>query len=417
MIAHRVRRRGRLADGADVEAPARPAEVERNEEREDPRGVHERRLVEEDGADHGEVSEPEHVELAELVDRGKVGETELRPEVRGQAESAGEDREREPRDDLVRAKRDHEERVDRGQRRPRQSRGDDGQEQRRRTGAVEPLRHPEPDRCAEEHHPLNAEVEDARALRQELSERRVQERRAVENRLREHDHEQAVVDAHSPARLRGRPPRAEPRDPQPVAQEQLAAQGTEEDDSLHHAHEAGREVRSLQRVAGVQQPADEHRHETDGERVVARERRHDDARVAESRSLETGRAAVERVREVADLARPSDARDRAGDGHDREDLPACPHAGVPRSARRVGDDADLEPEPHPRVEHPERERGQDPEQEPQRDDHRRAEGRPVGGLGHRLALRERARLERRRVAPVRRAVEDQVREEKAPRRS
>ena len=165
--AHRVRRRGRLADGADVEAPARPAEVERDEEREDPRGGYERRLVEENGAHHGEVSEPEHVELAELVDRGKVGETELRPEVRGQAESAGEDREREPRDDLVRTKRDHEERVDRGQRRPRQSRGDDGQEQRRarsrRTAASSRT-----DRCAEEHHPLNAEVEDARALRQSL---------------------------------------------------------------------------------------------------------------------------------------------------------------------------------------------------------------------------------------------------------
>ena len=101
------------------------------------------------------------------------------------------------------------------------------------------------------------------------------------------------------------------------------------------------------------------------------------------------------------------------DGHDREDLPARAHARVPRGARRVGDDPDLEPEPHSRVEHPQRERGQDPEEESERDDHRRAEGRPVRGLGHGLPLREGARLKRRRVAPVRRAVEDQVREQKA----
>ena len=123
------------------------------------------------------------------MDRGKVGETELRPEVRGQAEPAGEDREREPRDDLVRAQRDHQERVNRGQRRPCERRDEDGQEQRRRTGAVDPLRRPEADRGPEEHHPLDAEVEDSRALGQELSERRVQERRAVEHRLREHDHD------------------------------------------------------------------------------------------------------------------------------------------------------------------------------------------------------------------------------------
>ena len=65
-------------------------------------------------------------------------------------------------------------------------------------GAVDPLRDPEADRSAEQHHPLDAEVEDSRALGEQLSERRVQERRAVEDRLREHDHEQAVVDAHEP---------------------------------------------------------------------------------------------------------------------------------------------------------------------------------------------------------------------------
>ena len=193
---HRVRRRRRLADGADVEPPPRATEVEGDEEREDPRRVHERRLVEEDRPHHGQVAEPEHVELAELMDRGQIRETELRSEVRRQAEPSGEDREREPRDDLVRAERDHQERVDRSQRPSRERRDEDGQEQHRRPGAVDSLRDPEADRGSEEHHPLDAEIEDSRALGQKLPERRVQERRPVEHRLREHDHEQAVVDAH-----------------------------------------------------------------------------------------------------------------------------------------------------------------------------------------------------------------------------
>ena len=44
----------------------------------------------------------------------------------------------------------------------------------------------------------------------------------------------------------------------------------------------GREVGALQREAGVLEPADEHGDEADGERVVARERRDDDPRVAEA---------------------------------------------------------------------------------------------------------------------------------------
>ena len=99
-------------------------------------------------------------------------------------------------------------------------------------------------------------------------------------------------------------------EPQPVADQQLAAEGAEEDDPLHHADEPRREVGALQREPGVQEPADEHRDEADGERVVAGERRDDDPRVAERRRLQALRAAVERVRELADLARSADARRR-----------------------------------------------------------------------------------------------------------
>ena len=281
-------------------------------------------------------------------------------------------------------------------------------------GAVDPLRDPEADRGAEQHHPLDAEVEDAGALGEELAERRVEKRRPVEHRLREHDHEQAVVDAHdaSPPRPTGFPA-ACPPDPQPVPEQQLPTERAEEDDPLHHPDEPGREVGPLQRVPGVEQSPDEHGDEADGERVVARERRDDDAGVAERRRLQAGRTAVERVREVADLARAADAGDRSRQGHHREDLPARPHARVPRRARRVGHDAHLEPEAHARVQDPHGKRNGKADEEAERDDHRGAERRPVRRLGHGLALRERAGLERRRVAPVGRAVEDQVREEQA----
>ena len=46
----------------------------------------------------------------------------------------------------------------------------------------------------------------------------------------------------------------------------------------------------------------------DGERVVPRERRDDDARVAVAVRLQAVRVGVERVQEVADLARAADAR-------------------------------------------------------------------------------------------------------------
>ena len=187
---------------------------------------------------------------------GESARAELGSEVRRQAETAREDREREPRDDLVRAQRDREERVDRAPspRRP----APDARTARTSTGAlgaVDALRDPETDRRAEQHHPLDAEVEDTGALGEELAERREEERRAVQDRLREHDDEQAVVHL---AALHGRLrstvcARATPN-PQPVAKQQLAAERAEEDDPLHHAHEPRREVGALKRVARVQSP-------------------------------------------------------------------------------------------------------------------------------------------------------------------
>ena len=65
-----------------------------------------------------------------------------------------------------------------------------------------------------------------------------------------------------------------------VADEQLAAERAEEDQPLHDADEPRREVGALQRVARVLQAAEQERDEADGERVVARERRDHDPRVA-----------------------------------------------------------------------------------------------------------------------------------------
>ena len=76
--------------------------------------------------------------------------------------------------------------------------------------------------------------------------------------------------------------------------------------ALHHPDEAGWEVGPLQREAGVAETADQERDQHDRERVVARERGDDDARVAVARLLQAAR--VEQVAEVADLARAADAR-------------------------------------------------------------------------------------------------------------
>ncbi len=92
------------------------------------------------------------------------------------------------------------------------------------------------------------------------------------------------------------------------------------------------EARPLQGVAGVVEAADQERDEQAGERVVAGKRRDDDARVAVGLALKPVRVAVERMGEVADLARAAEPGDRTGDRHDREDLPPRPHARVARGA-------------------------------------------------------------------------------------
>ncbi len=156
------------------------------------------------------------------------------------------------------------------------------------------------------------------------------------------------------------------REPHPVADEQLAAERAEEDQPLHDADEPRREVDALQRVARVLQAAEQERDEADRERVVARERRDHDARVAVAGGGQAAR--VERVAEVAVLARAADAGDRAGERHHGEDLPPRAHAGVRRGARRVADHLHLEAEPRARVEHPHEAAISDAEQQAERHD-------------------------------------------------
>src|SRR5438105_1197496 len=115
-------------------------------------------------------------------------------------------------------------------------------------------------------------------------------------------------------------------------------------------------VSALERVPRVLEPADQEGDEEDGERVVAGERGDDDPGVAVVLPLEPVRVGVERVAEVAVLARAPEAGDRARDRHHGEDLPPRPHAGVPRRARGVTEHLRLEAEARPRVEHPQHRR-------------------------------------------------------------
>jgi hypothetical protein len=125
--------------------------------------------------------------------RGEVGEVELGPEVRGQPQPSREDRQRESGDDLARAQRDREECVDQRHRRASRGGGEDRDRENDLGASVDALGRPEADRSAEQHHPLDAEVEHARPLREQLAERRVEERRPIEDRLGQDDDEEAVV--------------------------------------------------------------------------------------------------------------------------------------------------------------------------------------------------------------------------------
>ena len=190
---HRVRGRRRFAHRADVQADARPGEVERDRNDEYPRRVDEDRLPEDHGPDHAEVLQRLGEDLLELVPRRRSREIEVVAEVRRETHRPGEDRQRETRDDLIRTQGHDEERVDQRHRASRQ-RGDGecGDEHERR-GPVHPLHDQESHHRPDEHHPLDPEVQHARPLGEELSERGIQKRRPVRDARRDHDHEQAVV--------------------------------------------------------------------------------------------------------------------------------------------------------------------------------------------------------------------------------
>ena len=178
------------ADRPDVQTEARPVQVDRDEGDAQPRRVDERRLREQDRADDRRRLPTVRQEWAERVPRRLVGEIQVVAEVGRQAGRAGEDRQRQPGDDLVRAQRDDEERVDRCHR--RSCDGGDADRERQRTGALDA---PEPQHRADEHHPLHPEVENAGALGEQLAECGEEQRCAVDHGRRKHDDQHRVVDA------------------------------------------------------------------------------------------------------------------------------------------------------------------------------------------------------------------------------
>ena len=151
----------------------------------------------------GRSREAECVDGLELVLRRRVGQPEVVAEVGREAGGPGEDREREARDDLVRAQRDHEEREEQRHRRTRERRDDDREEEHHPTLSPDPLHAPEPHHRADEHHPLDAEVEDAGALREQLAEGRVEQRRAVGDAGGDDEDEDRVVHRAASAAVAG----------------------------------------------------------------------------------------------------------------------------------------------------------------------------------------------------------------------
>ena len=111
-----------------------------------------------------------------------VGEAEVVAEVGREPGRAGEDRQRETRDDLVRAQRDHEEREDQRATPPARAATAIATGQHDAGRAADALHGPEAHHGADEHHPLDAEVEHARALGEQLAERGEEQRRAVGDR-------------------------------------------------------------------------------------------------------------------------------------------------------------------------------------------------------------------------------------------
>jgi hypothetical protein len=97
----------------------------------------------------------------ECVRCRQVGEVEVAAEVRREADRPGEDRQREAGDDLVRAQRDHHERMDQCHRRAGDGSDQNRGEQRHRSAGVHALHRPEAHHGADQHHPLDPEVEHA----------------------------------------------------------------------------------------------------------------------------------------------------------------------------------------------------------------------------------------------------------------
>ena len=176
-------------------------------EDERPRGVDQQVLPEQDRADDRPALHGRGKDRRERVRRGDAREVQVVAEVGREPDGAGEDRQREPGDDLARAHRDHEERVDRRHHRAGDRCEHDADRERDRARRMDPIDAPEADHGAHEHHPLDAEVQHPGALRQQLAERRVQERRPVGDPRGDHDDEQAVIHA-APASGVGR--RSEP---------------------------------------------------------------------------------------------------------------------------------------------------------------------------------------------------------------
>ena len=131
------------------------------------RRIDQRVLPEQDGPDHRQVRQERDVDTFEL--EARLPDEGLADHAR---EAESEQRESEPGRDLVGGKPQHQEAEQAGKRHPARHGGDDAQ-----IGGAGQLRAREAGHGADDHHALDAEIEDARALRHELAERRDQQRR------------------------------------------------------------------------------------------------------------------------------------------------------------------------------------------------------------------------------------------------
>ena len=167
----------------------------------------------------------------------------------------------------------------------------------------------------EQHHALDPEVQDARAFGQDLAERGQGERHPEADRARERDDPHVAVEAAVGEDRRDRMHHAgaasgagsatgvgpdhlgvHAADDEPVGAEDLATERDEQDRTFEHVRDRDRHAQvagcALQVGGTGTQAAEEHRHQHDTERVVARERGDDDPGVAE---VEHESVRVERV--------------------------------------------------------------------------------------------------------------------------